>query len=152
MQIHVAMSHVDILRGSWKSAARRLINCAQCFAYVGLCRQLEGLIAHDTGEHRWSKLAILATVDRRRPRAVYQCRFNVGAIDATAKAHSRNRPTATDEKKIFSIFVVISLVSTVSGKSLNCCHQMSDANSISAAPPPPDPAGGLGLQRSPQTP
>ena len=35
-------------------------------------------------------------------------------------AHSRNRPTATDEKtrKVFSIFVAISLVDTVSGKSL----------------------------------
>jgi len=28
-----------------------------------------------------------------------QCRIKVGAIDAAAPAHSRNRPTATDEKK-----------------------------------------------------
>jgi len=35
-------------------------------------------------------------------------------------AHPRNRPTATDEKtrKVFPILVVISLVGTVSGKSL----------------------------------
>ena len=41
-------------------------------------------------------------------------------------AHSRNRPTATVEKtrKVFSILVVIFLVGTISGKSLNCCHQM----------------------------
>ena len=32
--------------------------------------------------------------------AASQCRINAGAIDAAAyKAHSRNRPTATDEKK-----------------------------------------------------
>ena len=36
------------------------------------------------------------------------------------KAHSRNRPTATDEKnKNISILVVISVVGTISGKSLN---------------------------------
>jgi len=36
------------------------------------------------------------------------------------QAHSRNSPTATDKKsrKVFSILVVISLVGTISGKSL----------------------------------
>jgi len=36
------------------------------------------------------------------------------------QAHSRNRPTATDDntRKVFSILVVISLVGTKSGKSL----------------------------------
>ena len=35
-------------------------------------------------------------------------------------AHSRNRPTATDEKtrKVFCILVVVSLFGTISGKSL----------------------------------
>jgi len=40
----------------------------------------------------------------------------IGAVDATALGHSRNRPTATDEKtrKIFSVIVDISLVGTIS--------------------------------------
>jgi len=47
-----------------------------------------------------------------------QCPIKVGATDA---AHSRNRPTATDKitRKVFSNLVVISLVGTISGKSLN---------------------------------
>ena len=42
-------------------------------------------------------------------------------------AHSRNRPTATDEitRKIFSILVAIFPVGTISGNRQNCCHQMS---------------------------
>jgi len=31
--------------------------------------------------------------------AKYQCRIKVGAVNAAALGHSRNRPTATDEKK-----------------------------------------------------
>jgi len=56
-----------------------------------------------------------------------QCRMKVGAINAAAYAHSRNSPTATDEKrKIFFILVVISLVGTVSEKIIKIvatrCH------------------------------
>jgi len=42
----------------------------------------------------------------------------VGAVDAAEKAHSRNRPTATDEKKSSLFLVVIYLADTISGKSL----------------------------------
>ena len=51
------------------------------------------------------------------PKASCQCRMKLGAVDA---AHSRNRPTATDEKtrKVFSVLIVISLVGTIAGKSL----------------------------------
>jgi len=45
----------------------------------------------------------------------------VAAIDAAAcigPMHRRNRPTATDEKKVFSVLLVISLVGTISRKSL----------------------------------
>jgi len=42
----------------------------------------------------------------------------VGAVDAAALGPSRNRLTATDEKKKSSILDVIFLVGTISGKSL----------------------------------
>ena len=65
-------------------------------------------------------------------------------------AHSRNRPTATDEKtrKVFSVSVLISLVGTISGKNFKIvatrCHILKlkctkfDFGWNSA----PDPAGG----------
>jgi len=42
-------------------------------------------------------------------------------------AHSRNRPTATDEKtrKVFSVLVVIFWLVQFRENHLNCCHQMS---------------------------
>ena len=42
----------------------------------------------------------------------------MGAVDAAEKAHSGNRPTATDEKKSSLFLVVISLAGTISGKWL----------------------------------
>ena len=51
---------------------------------------------------------------------VYSARLTWVLLMLQHWAHSRNRPTATDEekKKVFSILVVISLVGTISGKSL----------------------------------
>jgi len=51
-----------------------------------------------------------------------------GVADAAAwrpleeQAHGHGRENA---RKVFPISVVISLVGTISGKSLKCCHQMS---------------------------
>ena len=45
----------------------------------------------------------------------------MGAVDGLMlqhSAHSRNRPMVTDEKRVLSVLIVISLVGTVSGKSL----------------------------------
>ena len=55
--------------------------------------------------------------------------------------HSRNRPTATDWKKIvFSILVAISLVGTISAKIVATrCHIL---NSISSGAPPQTPLHG----------
>jgi len=43
--------------------------------------------------------------------SLQQCRIKAGAIDAAALGHGR-------EKEVFSILVVISVVGTISGKSL----------------------------------
>jgi len=43
--------------------------------------------------------------------SLQQCRIKVDAVDAAASGHGR-------EKEVFSILVVISVVGTISGKSL----------------------------------
>jgi len=68
---------------------------------------------------------VLAHVDRLcsgEPdhKIAVQCRINAGAVDAAALRPFKNRTTATDEKtsKVSSILIVISLVGTISRKSL----------------------------------
>ena len=69
----------------------------------------------------------------------------IGAVDAAALGHSRNRPTATDEKtrKIF-IMVDISLVGTISVNSIKIFATRYHILQIKCTKS----AGGL-IQRSP---